>query len=499
METPPRTHPHTTSIGGRDDVAVLGSDDLLEDAPELAAVLQLARGIDRSVASMVEGLMTLLRSDEAERATGVPLEQWLAIIGRRTGADRRMLFTTCEVLDRLPTLRMAFLHNGTVSWAQTRVVVLKVCRVPHHLDDRIDAALGPVIRGVADADPDALGRAVDWALGSIDGATPAARGLTPSPEQFFAMQPRLDGSGGRVWGEFGALGFATLDAALNVDAAPPAGRTRDAFGSSPDPEASQRLAVRAGVTRAQRLLDLVEQRTTASGESDRTDCGPPGRSGRRPQLLVRIGLNTLLDRDQIPAQLLTTLTGGRLWADAATIRELVALRGADLRTVVLDDTGAVVGVGRRTRVAPDWLADATLAVHDTCSAPGCRVAARVCDLDHAVPWASRSASASRAGTDVRNLAPLCAADNHRKESAGWTAGQDRDGCRTWHHVRSGLSTRTVPGTWGPPGAVAPATPTGPSASADREMPERRPPSRGDPDAHPAGPTAAATGPPDLPF
>lgn len=72
--------------------------------------------------------------------------------------------------------------------------------------------------------------------------------------------------------------------------------------------------------------------------------------------------------------------------NSAAARRLIDERGAELRTVVLDDTGNVLGVGRRTSVAPGWLRDATLAIHDTCTEPGCLTAARACDLDHARPW-----------------------------------------------------------------------------------------------------------------
>ncbi|MFP4635676.1 MAG: HNH endonuclease signature motif containing protein, partial [Nitriliruptoraceae bacterium] len=148
----------------------------------------------------------------------------------------------------------------------------------------------------------------------------------------------------------------------------------------------------------------------------------------------------------LPAELLTTLAGGRMWADAATIRRLVAERGADLRTIVLDGTGAVLGVGRRTRVPPDWLADAVLARHTTCSHPGCRTAARISDLDHARPWSPADGDHQGGATDAANLAPLCARHNRSREREGWQAQQSPDGSRRWHHPRTGLSAQTLTGT-----------------------------------------------------
>jgi hypothetical protein len=65
----------------------------------------------------------------------------------------------------------------------------------------------------------------------------------------------------------------------------------------------------------------------------------------------------------------------------------------------------------------------------------------VCDLDHAVPVDAHGP------TDVANLAPVCATGNHRKDTDGWTATQTADGTRTWTHHRTGITTRTRPGTW----------------------------------------------------
>ena len=466
---------------------------ILAEVPELAAALDAARQIDRAVARLIDQLMVLQDHDLAERITGVPLEQWLLIVGRRTGTDRRMLMTTCDVLRRLPSLHAAFSIDATVSWAQLRSIVLQVHRLPRHLDDALDDGIARAIADTATAEPDALTAMVGWVIDDLrpnDAPRPDAPDAT---RQFFAMQPRLDGSGGRVWGDFHALGFATLDAALHDP--PPSdsgnggnggnGGSNGGSGQRPDDptDPDRRSVATAGTRRADRLLDLVERgsghagrsgenerdgsddsadsRLGSAAESSRRGNGSEvtGRAtGPRPQLLVRIGLSALLDRDQTPAALLTHLTGGRMWLDAATARRLVEERGADLRAIVLDDTGAVVGVGRRTRIAPEWLADTTLGLHDTCSAPGCQVAARVCDTDHAIPWHPHRPDAPLGRTDIDQLAPLCGRDNRAKERAGWRVEQSADGVRTWRHPRSGLMVETIPATRRPAPARAPVEP-----------------------------------------
>jgi hypothetical protein len=93
--------------------------------------------------------------------------------------------------------------------------------------------------------------------------------------------------------------------------------------------------------------------------------------------------------------------------DAHAARRL-ADAGAEIRLIVTD-RGRIVGVGRQSRVPPGWLRDATLSLHDTCTAPGCDRAALSAHTDHAVPWDAGG------HTDIGNCGPLCGHDNHTKE------------------------------------------------------------------------------------
>lgn len=170
----------------------------------------------------------------------------------------------------------------------------------------------------------------------------------------------------------------------------------------------------------------------------------------RPLLLLRANLASLLDRDQTPARLLTTSLGGHVRVTADTARRLIDERGADLRTVIIDDHGSIVGVGRRRRVPPGWLRETLAAVHDTGTAPGCDAAARGSDIDHALPWFPARPGDRLGRTDGDELGPLCRPDNRGKERDSWRAAQLADGSRRWTHERSGLATRTLPATWRPP-------------------------------------------------
>lgn len=458
-----------------------GLADVDERCPELAELLDTLLAIDRLAADAVDRIDALQATGAVEDATGLPLSLWLSIAARRTRSDLRMLEAAADVLPRrLPSLDAAF-RAGNVSWAQVRALVLAIQPVPTSFDDRIDAAIAKLLP-MTDLEPEVLTRAVDQVLAVAD-PSEAKPAVDSAPEHdIVAMQPRLDGTGGRLFGDFGAEGFALLDAHLNVGAPAPRGRARDHLGADAEPERSRDLAGQVARRRAHRLLELLEAGSiaealgTAGGPSagDPADAaGGPSAAGdlsagdpsfddppvddpvsgapsagdadtaKLPaKLLIRMELASLLGGD-VPADLLTALLGGRLKVDAATARRIVDERGVELRSVIVDEVGAVVGVGRRTRVPRGWLRDAALAVHDQCSAPRCRTAARVCDLDHAIPVTDDGP------TDVANLAPLCRTDNRVKERDGWRARGDPDGSRTWEHPRSGLTVRTVPSTWRP--------------------------------------------------
>jgi hypothetical protein len=413
---------------------------VLSEVPQLALLLRDLRQVDRLLSDVIDALILLEDTSLAEATTGIGVDTWLAIVGRRTGADTRMLRTTAATMRRSPSLHGAF-RSGTVSWAQVRSVVLAVRPLPGYLDDRIDAAIGDALVGAADAEPDALTRQIRWHLAAIDPSDTDDDERRASEEEYLAMQPRLDGTGGRFWGDLGAVNFAVLDAALNTEL------FTDVPADQDDSDGVHPIRI-AGRARVRRLIDHLEQSMTSCLAGDvparhrQSTTSGPMRS--RMQLLLRTNLSTLLDRGQTPAWLLTTLLGGHVRVTADTARRLVDERGADLRTVIIDDTGAVVGVGRRARIAPDWLKDATLALHDTCAMPGCEVAARRCETDHARPWHPARPQDPSGRTDIDQLAPGCSQHNRAKEPDGWVVNQRADGTRRWHHPRTGLTTKTLP-------------------------------------------------------
>ncbi len=438
---------------------------VLAEIPGLATVLEQLREADRLIARALEGILLLQDHADVAGTTGIGIESWVATIARRTRADARMLLAAAEMVRRLPTLRAAF-QEGRLSWAQVRSVALKTRRLPAHLDERVDSAIAQALDGVGGAEPDAVTRVIAWSLATLDPQQVERRERAEEAREFLSLQPRLDGSGGRMWGELGPTSWAVVDAALG-----------DVAGSgAPGTEDDQGAAGSAARARARRLVTLLDASlaggdeggatTTSTGTTAAPGSGPDGRQGdgpgpgdataagpaaSRPQLLLRADLDSLLDRERTPATLLTSLLGGAVHVSSRTAQRLLDERGADLRTVILDETGGVVGVGRRQRVAPGWLREAVLALHDTCAAPGCSAPARTADMDHARPWHPVRPEDLPGTTDVAELAPACPHHNQRKERDGWQVHQSTDGRRRWSHRRSGLRTDTVPATWRPAG------------------------------------------------
>jgi hypothetical protein len=414
---------------------------VLAELPELAGLLQRLVDVDRLLAEAIDTMVLLADTGQVEAATGVGLDGWLTLVARRTGADVRMLGCAVRVCRRFPALHKAF-AAGRISWAQLRAIALQTDRPPQHDDLALDAELADAIGRCEDAEPDALTQMVRWILAEH---TPTVDEPT-RPEQFegfLHLQPRLDGTGGTLYGDLDPAAFALIDA-TTTPTTPPVAPTRDGFAGPTDPDRSRHAARTLGRHRLTNLLTRLAHHCPDPAGDDhagRDDTGGDPGDGAddqlpAPTLLLRSELDTLLGHDQRPSQLLTTLAGGSVQLDAATARRL-ANHGGPLRLIVTDQ-GRVVGVGRKTAVPPGWLRDAVLAVHDTCTAPGCDRAALTAQIDHAIPWTAGGP------TDIANCGPLCAHDNRHKERSGWRATGDPDGTRRWHHPRSGLTTTTHP-------------------------------------------------------
>jgi hypothetical protein len=480
---------------------------VLAELPELAGVLADLEVADRAQRSAVLRLARLLEGEEVERTTGVGVDHWLAAVGRLTRMDRRVLVRTCRLLHRLPTLSAA-VEDGRVSFAQLRGLGIVLRQLRRELDGPIDRLVGALLAGLdrfERPDPDALVRQVADGLDELDPGDLAERERDARASRFLALQPRLDGTGGDVAAGYDALGFALLDAVTDPTPAQIA-----AAGSVAAARADLLLARLAASATDTELAGLTAAPTGAVDPDAPTvsDClegDHPGddrleRDRREgvvpwweqlpaPKVLLRLRFESLLD-PSVPAELLTALVGGRLKLTSHAARQLLDERGALLRTVVVDDTGEVLGVGRAIRRPPDWARDAVAALHDTCTGPCCDRPVRSAELDHAAPWWPVRPDQPPGRTDLDQLGPLCDTTNRAKEAAGWRVDQTAAGVRTWRHERTGLACTTVPSTWRPPDDPRLDRPPqpGPGAGSGDGCRHRRS-SSSDPPGH------VATGPP----
>src|SRR5215471_792626 len=145
----------------------------------------------------------------------------------------------------------------------------------------------------------------------------------------------------------------------------------------------------------------------------------PEAHGQRPAINVTVQLSTLLGCNEQPAH----LDGyGAITADMA--RRLAADESGTWRRLVTDDT-QLLDYGRKTYRPPVNLTDHVIARDKTCTFPGCRRTARLCDLDHVEAWTDGG------GTNHDNVAALCARHHNAKHDAGWRFKPRPDGTREW--------------------------------------------------------------------
>jgi hypothetical protein len=452
---------------------------LVDACEPLAELLDQLAVADRANARAVELLARLHVTGEAEAVTGVSVDLWLLRAGL-PATDRRMLTCATVQLDRLAAVADGF-ARGVLSWGQVRTLCLLAERLSAVDAGEFDLRLAPSIDRYAGADPDGLLQIARQIVDRLQAVEVAGEADRAERDRFVSMQPRLDGNGGRFHGELDGLGFGLVAAALSAGAPLPE-RRRERVGQTPTgTEADDRH--RLGRHRADRLVQLCADDLARHGQPLTPDtplaADAPADAVERarevgrtralvPEATLLLDVDQLLGHDGLPVELLTRLTGGRLKVAAPTARRWLDEAGCRLRTLVLDDTGQVLGVGRATRQPPGWLTDATRATDATCQAPGCRTAAAACDLDHHSPWHPTRRDETPGTTDAHNLGPVCRTDNTGKERQGWQVTRRHDGTIGWTHPRSGYTVRTLP--W----ATTRAAARPPGRRPDRGPPDRRP-------------------------
>lgn len=134
---------------------------------------------------------------------------------------------------------------------------------------------------------------------------------------------------------------------------------------------------------------------------------------------VIVDLPTLLGLAENPAEL-----SGYGPIPATLARELAASH--QWRRFITDPiTGELLEVGREKYQPPAALIEFINARDKTCRFPGCRRAAELSDIDHAIPWDEGGQ------TNPANLGALCRRHHRLKTHGGWKISSNADGSCTW--------------------------------------------------------------------
>jgi len=164
--------------------------------------------------------------------------------------------------------------------------------------------------------------------------------------------------------------------------------------------------------RADALATIAESFLAASADENLAH-------GRPVTLNLTLDLPTFLGLNENPG----VLAGyGEIPASAARL----LAKDAKWRRFITDPvTGNLLDYGRLTYQPPQPLIDFIVARDRRCRFPGCRQPARVCDIDHAIPWEEGGK------TSKENLGLLCRRHHRMKTHGGWELASFEDGSCEW--------------------------------------------------------------------
>ena len=320
---------------------------------------------------------------------------WLHGAHQLDPAEAAMLVRTAK------TLREGFEETGTalaageMSLTQARVVIRSVTDLPDDLHPGMAAAAETLMIGhCAVFDPTTLALIGRRLAECIDPEGTQARDekkllereKTAHDKRGLTISPDKDGAGRYVRGYLDTLGGAIITAALDGLSAP----IPDTAAGEPDR--------RSPAQRRHDALIELGRRQLQSGQL-------PATGGVKPRIIITI-----------PAQSLRDKTGaGRLNDGYQLSPSLAAYLGCDAETnpCLLDESGAVIDLGRARRLFTGP-ARTALNIRDRgCAWPGCDRPISWCEAHHILGWHQGGS------TDQNNGDLLCGYHHRQIEHGDW--------------------------------------------------------------------------------
>jgi hypothetical protein len=135
-------------------------------------------------------------------------------------------------------------------------------------------------------------------------------------------------------------------------------------------------------------------------------------------VLTSLADELVVDPEAFRRRRCETSTGTKIHPTVA----LRALLTGHVRRVVVNSQGVVVDYGTKQRLFSGLARQAALLLASTCTHPGCRLPARLCQVDHITEW-----STGNGATDQRNGAIKCGGHNRFKHRQRWKTRRDQHG------------------------------------------------------------------------
>lgn len=329
--------------------------------------------------------------------------------GRRVRAAEQLSDRISMLGEVLPPQRpvlAAAQRDGAVTSEQVNIILTGLAQVdrPGFDPDDIDRGEATLTGLAATFGPTDLHRCTERFVAHLDPDGSRPREDLLHDRRHVELRPMRDGSWAGQLRLTGPVG-AKLQALLSPLAKP---RVNTVVGADGKPV--ETLDAR---TYGQRLHDAIEDlcdRLLRAGDL-------PESGGTPTTVIVTMQLDDLLTR-----------TGWGTTSDGTLIstREVLVMASeAEIIPTVLNQSGAVLDLGRSRRIASRSQTLALIARDVGCSFPGCSHPAEWCERHHIREWADGGL------TDLHNLTLLCRYHHRNFASRGWACRVNLDGIPEW--------------------------------------------------------------------